>query len=526
MARTNTSPDTAHSAAHAALDPAPAPGAAPAADSPAAAVHAALAANPGSAVAVIADAAGTGKPAARAALLAMEKDGTATRVKGTKPGIPDTWTLAEPAPAAAGPQAEQPGQPGEDPAGSPDGAAEDETAGGTGQDRTAEAGDPAPQDGDDAGADAPAAPAPETAESGPRDAAAEDSHEDAVPDEPEDEAAPGGDPDDGDAPDEEDAPADAGGEAGDAPDPALVTDLAGHLDQIRAAADAAGLVLTASGDLKTVLAGLDEIAEQAAQARRALKAAIGGRKAPAVRPGGLRDKVLAHLDEHPDKEFTPHEIHKVLNHSSGAIANALDTLVKLGDAEVATEKPRRFRRAAQPAGAAPRRTARSRTAPNWRVPRDNPPRQPGRQRAAPAPGRQAAAVVCAAAVDLRRHPGGRNGMYCIYAFGLRRREACGLDLGDLRRNPKAPAFGRYGALFVRWGKSSAGSPPKRRTVLLVPEMDWVIEAWPSGRMRSVRCWCPARTRPCSSPSGGRGSGCGALTWRSPGPAPRPGCRGS
>ena len=112
-------------------------------------------------------------------------------------------------------------------------------------------------------------------------------------------------------------------------------------------------MLTASGDLKTVLAGLDEIYEQAAQARRALKAAIGGRKAPAVRPGGLRDKVLAHLGEHPDKEFTPHEIHKVLGHSSGAIANALDTLVKLGDAEVATDKPRRFRRAAQPAGAAP-----------------------------------------------------------------------------------------------------------------------------------------------------------------------------
>lgn len=64
---------------------------------------------------------------------------------------------------------------------------------------------------------------------------------------------------------------------------------------------------------------------------------------------------------------------------------------------------------------------------------------------------------------------------CVYAFGLRRREACGLDLADLRRNPKVPSFGRYGGLFVRWGKSSAGSPPKRRTVLLVPEMDWVIE---------------------------------------------------
>jgi hypothetical protein len=48
-------------------------------------------------------------------------------------------------------------------------------------------------------------------------------------------------------------------------------------------------VLTASGDLKTVLASLDEIADQAAQARRALKAAaIRGpshRPAMGARPG-------------------------------------------------------------------------------------------------------------------------------------------------------------------------------------------------------------------------------------------------
>lgn len=62
----------------------------------------------------------------------------------------------------------------------------------------------------------------------------------------------------------------------------------------------------------------------------------------------------------------------------------------------------------------------------------------------------------------------------FYAYGLRRREMVGLDLSDLRRNPKAPDFGRYGALFVRWGKSSNGSPPKRRTVFTVPEMDWIV----------------------------------------------------
>ena len=68
----------------------------------------------------------------------------------------------------------------------------------------------------------------------------------------------------------------------------------------------------------------------------------------------------------------------------------------------------------------------------------------------------------------------------VYAFGLRRREAWGLDLADLRRNPQVPQFAGYGAVFVRWGKSSNGSPPKRRTVLTVPEMDWavpVLQQW-------------------------------------------------
>jgi site-specific recombinase XerD len=62
----------------------------------------------------------------------------------------------------------------------------------------------------------------------------------------------------------------------------------------------------------------------------------------------------------------------------------------------------------------------------------------------------------------------------VYAYGLRRQEARGLDLADLRHNPKAAQFGRYGALYVRWGKSTRGGPPRRRTVLTVPEMDWVV----------------------------------------------------
>ena len=64
----------------------------------------------------------------------------------------------------------------------------------------------------------------------------------------------------------------------------------------------------------------------------------------------------------------------MLGHSSGAIANALDTLVKHGDAELATEKPRKFRLAAAHRDRRRDRrpmTARAATV-NWRVPHDNP----------------------------------------------------------------------------------------------------------------------------------------------------------
>ncbi|MDN6329355.1 MAG: hypothetical protein L0K12_16145 [Brevibacterium aurantiacum] len=50
----------------------------------------------------------------------------------------------------------------------------------------------------------------------------------------------------------------------------------------------------------------------------------------------------------------------------------------------------------------------------------------------------------------------------IYAYGLRRAEAVGLDVADLRPNGAAPRFGRFGAVDVRWGKGSHGSGPRRR----------------------------------------------------------------
>ena len=112
MARTSTpAPHAARSAADTATDPAPEPVAPGAGDSPAAAVLAALSAEPGGAtVAVIAGHAGISTSAARQALLAHEKAGTATRIKGSRPGIADTWKPAAPeAPGDGAPPAETPG---------------------------------------------------------------------------------------------------------------------------------------------------------------------------------------------------------------------------------------------------------------------------------------------------------------------------------------------------------------------------------------------------------------------------------
>jgi integrase/recombinase XerC len=63
-----------------------------------------------------------------------------------------------------------------------------------------------------------------------------------------------------------------------------------------------------------------------------------------------------------------------------------------------------------------------------------------------------------------------------YAFGLRRREVVMLDVADMRSNPAIPQWGPFAGVFVRFAKASRGATPRRRTVLAVPEFDWVIEA--------------------------------------------------
>jgi hypothetical protein len=131
------------------------------------------------------------------------------------------------------------------------------------------------------------------------------------------------------------------------------------------------------------LAALEAAREQAACGRRAVKAAASGRRAPATRPGALRDPVEEHLRKFPDAAFTPHQVGKVLTRSAGAVANALDKLVSLGVAQMVTDKP-----AATGSPPPPRHPPRTRPATPARrlrpAQRNVRTARPGRQEAAPA----------------------------------------------------------------------------------------------------------------------------------------------
>jgi predicted transcriptional regulator len=63
-------------------------------------------------------------------------------------------------------------------------------------------------------------------------------------------------------------------------------------------------------------------------------------------PGALRHMVVGHLQAHPREAFTATKISRVIEKSSGAIANALDKLVKQGVAEQVSDRPRTYRLAA------------------------------------------------------------------------------------------------------------------------------------------------------------------------------------
>ncbi|WP_042369495.1 MarR family transcriptional regulator [Streptacidiphilus neutrinimicus] len=65
--------------------------------------------------------------------------------------------------------------------------------------------------------------------------------------------------------------------------------------------------------------------------------------------GGLRALVLGFLADHADTAHSPTKISRQLGRSSGAVANALVTLVNLRQAEMVTAKPRTYRLAASAA---------------------------------------------------------------------------------------------------------------------------------------------------------------------------------
>lgn len=114
------------------------------------------------------------------------------------------------------------------------------------------------------------------------------------------------------------------------------------------------LAAIAADDDEGITRGMEDIARYAGSVRRTTRATIGTRTRTARAtgdrgaPSPLRPLVAGHLNAFPDLEFTPGEIAKVLDRSSGAVANALDTLVGRGEAVLTCERPRRFR-AASPA---------------------------------------------------------------------------------------------------------------------------------------------------------------------------------
>ncbi|BDM71543.1 hypothetical protein HEK616_50300 [Streptomyces nigrescens] len=59
-------------------------------------------------------------------------------------------------------------------------------------------------------------------------------------------------------------------------------------------------------------------------------------------PGALRQMVIDHLRAHPADAFTATQISRIIEKSSGAIANALDKLVSQGIATQVNDRPRRF----------------------------------------------------------------------------------------------------------------------------------------------------------------------------------------
>jgi hypothetical protein len=123
------------------------------------------------------------------------------------------------------------------------------------------------------------------------------------------------------------------------------------LREVASAATQAAEVLDGR-DTATALAAMDICATPptAAASSKPPPADASHAARPARRPApGSCDLVAAHLAACPDADFTPHAIGRVLGRSSGAVANALDRLTALGQAQLTSDKPRRYQHQASAA---------------------------------------------------------------------------------------------------------------------------------------------------------------------------------
>lgn len=64
---------------------------------------------------------------------------------------------------------------------------------------------------------------------------------------------------------------------------------------------------------------------------------------PKLGKGALETAVFDHMGANPKSEFTPSDLARVLNRSSGAIANALAKFAAQGKVTQTSERPRRYR---------------------------------------------------------------------------------------------------------------------------------------------------------------------------------------
>lgn len=137
-----------------------------------------------------------------------------------------------------------------------------------------------------------------------------------------------------------------GDEAQERMDEAAVTEAGQALTALTVVITSAVAALDA-GDRVAALTAAESIYGDSAKVRRLIKIAANHRPCstsgkPRSHPGEMRAKVAAHLAAHPDSQFTPHEVGKVIGHSAGAVANALDKLTELGEAALTCDRPRRF----------------------------------------------------------------------------------------------------------------------------------------------------------------------------------------